>query len=70
MEPRTWLDECDAREQKEIDFARLYAAQYAHGTPGHLHLTIIAKLAAILDRELEASTTAYTIERTMVSHVA
>lgn len=69
MEPTaqpTWLEEFDGREQKSIDNARLYAAQYSHGDPGHLHLLIIAKLAAILDRELLGTKTEYTINRTMV----
>lgn len=52
MEGKTagaWLNEFDERQQKAIDFARLYNAQYSHGEPGHLHLTIIGKLAALLD---------------------
>ena len=65
MEKKTWLDEFEGREQKEIDFARLYAAQYDHGSPGHLHLKIIAKLAALLDRELMGVATEYTIDRPM-----
>lgn len=63
MESKTWLDEFDAREQKSIDHARLYAAQYDHGDPGHMHLKVIAKLAAILDRELMGIKTEYTIDR-------
>lgn len=66
MEGKTWLDEFDGREQKEIDLARLYAAQYDHGSPGHLHLKIIAKMAALLDRELLSTTTEYVIERRML----
>lgn len=62
----TWLEDFDAREQKSIDNARLYAAQYDHGDPGHLHLRVIAKMAAILDRELLGTKTEYTITRTMV----
>lgn len=62
----TWLEEFDAREQKEIDLARLYVAQYDHGSPGHLHLRIIAHLAAILDREMLGAKTEYAITRTMV----
>lgn len=66
MEPRTWLEEFDARDQKEIDFARLYAAQYDHGSPGHLHFKLIAKLATLLDRELLGIVTEYTINRSLV----
>ncbi len=67
---KTWLDEFDAREQKSIDHARLYAALYDHGDPGHMHLKVIAKLAAILDRELEGVTVEYTIDRNLVSGVS
>jgi len=63
----TWLDEFDAREQKSIDHARLYAAQYDHGDPGHMHLKVIAKLAAILDRELLGLKTEYSITRNLVA---
>ena len=69
MEHKTWMDEFDTREQKSIDHARLYASQYDHGDPGHMHLKVIAKLAAILDRELEGLTVGYTIDRQLVSHV-
>lgn len=62
----TWMEEFDAREQKSIDHARLYAALYAHGDPGHLHLMIIAKLAALLDRELLGMKTEYVIDRPVV----
>lgn len=44
-----WKEQFDEREIKEIEFARTYAGQFAHGTPGHLHLTVIAKLADLLD---------------------
>jgi hypothetical protein len=64
---QNWMDEFDAREQKSIDHARLYAAQYDHGDPGHMHLKVIAKLAALLDRELLGIKTEYTIERTLVN---
>jgi hypothetical protein len=66
MDGKTWLDEFDAREQKSIDHARLYAAVYDHGDPGHMHLKVIAKLAALLDRELMGIETEYTIERALV----
>lgn len=61
-----WLEEFDAREQKSIDNARLYVAQYDHGDPGHLHLRVIAKLAAILDRELIGIKVEYVIDRRLV----
>lgn len=67
MEGKTagaWLDEFDERQQKAIDFARLYNAQYNHGEPGHLHLTIIGKLAALLDAH-DGLATEYVIERTL-----
>lgn len=68
MEPTkaTWLEEFDTREQKSIDNARLYVAQFDHGDPGHLHLRIIAKLAAILDRDLLGVKVEYAIDRQMV----
>jgi hypothetical protein len=59
-----WLDSFEAREQKEIDLARLYAAQYDHGSPGHLHLKIIAKLATLLDQQ-SGIVTDYAITRTL-----
>lgn len=61
-----WLDEFDAREQKCIDHARLYAAIYDHGDPGHMHFKVIAKLATLLDRELMGLKTEYTVDRTLV----
>lgn len=61
-----WLDEFDAREQKCIDHARLYAAIYDHGDPGHMHFKVIAKLAALLDRELMGMKSEYAVERTLV----
>lgn len=66
MDKQTWLDEFDAREQKCIDHARLYAAQYDHGDPGHMHMKVIAKLAALLDRELMGIRTDYIIQRDLV----
>lgn len=62
-----WMDEFAEREQKSIDHARLYAAQYGHGDPGHMHLMVIAKLAELLDRELVGIKTEYVIERTLVN---
>lgn len=39
------MAEFNEREQKEIDFARLYAKNFSHGTDGHNRLLLIAKLA-------------------------
>lgn len=47
-----WRDHCTERELKEIDFATVYAEQFAHGTTGHNQLMIIAKLAGLLDQGL------------------
>ena len=65
MEQRRWIETLDAREQQEINFARLYHAHYGHGTPGHLHLILIAKLAALLDAHDGRETTS-TIEWLLV----
>ncbi len=55
-----WLQVLTNREAEEVRFAVDYVAQHNHGTPGHMSLTVIAKLAAIvtgaiqlLDDELE-----------------
>ncbi len=39
----------DEREQKEIEFAKAYARDFGHGTPGHLTLTTLAKAATALE---------------------
>lgn len=44
-----WRAAFTDREQKEIAFAELYAAQFSHGTTGHNALLLIAKLAEHLD---------------------
>ncbi len=49
-----WRSELDDRQNKEIDFANLYAADFHHGTDGHNRLLLIATLSGLLDR-LEAS---------------
>jgi hypothetical protein len=36
------------RELQEIEFARIYASSFDHGTDGHHRLKIIAKLADML----------------------
>lgn len=45
----SWEDTFDSRQLKEIEFARHYAANFAHGTTGHNQMMIIAKLADLLD---------------------
>lgn len=45
-----WRDELTERQQKEVQFAEVYASQFAHGTAGHNQLILIAKMASILDR--------------------
>lgn len=44
-----WGENLDDRQKKEVTFARLYAREFAHGTAGHNHLMLIAKLADMLD---------------------
>lgn len=44
-----WLEQFDERQQKEIEFARLYAEKFTHGTDGHNAKLIIAKMARMLD---------------------
>lgn len=44
-----WLTQFDERQQKTIQFARLYAKDFGHGADGHNNMTVIAKLAALLD---------------------
>jgi hypothetical protein len=40
----------DARQQKEVSFAKIYDTDdYRHGTDGHNRLVIISKLATLLD---------------------
>jgi hypothetical protein len=35
----------DERQRKECEFAKVYMADFNHGTPSHNHLALIAKLA-------------------------
>lgn len=62
-----WIDAFDSREQKCIDHARLYAAIYDHGDPGHMHMKVIAKLAAFIDRELVGVKSEYVVGRSLVT---
>jgi len=48
-QPPQWMARLDERTNKHIAFARQYAAQFAHGAPGHLDLMTIAALAKLLD---------------------
>lgn len=45
-----WTDDLDSRTRVHIAYARSYAADYAHGAPGHLDLMTIATLAKKLDQ--------------------
>lgn len=49
MGERDWLKEFDERQRKEIEFSKLYAETFHHGTDGHNSKMIIAKMAALLD---------------------
>lgn len=51
-----WLKHFDERQQKEIDFARLYASDFRHGTDGHNAKLIIAQMAEILTNQEQALT--------------
>lgn len=48
----SWKVNLGERELKEIEFARVYASKFGHGTDGHNRLILLAKLADLLD-ELE-----------------
>lgn len=51
-----WIESLNDRERKEVDLARHYAANFAHGTTGHNQLMLLAKLAELLDaREPKAT---------------
>lgn len=47
--PNWELENFDDRQRKEIEFSRLYAKHFAHGTDGHNAKMIIAKMARLLD---------------------
>jgi len=44
-----WREYFDERQQKEIEFADYYAANFHHGTTGHNQLMIIAQMAQVID---------------------
>lgn len=43
------LDLFSEREWMEIEFCRVYAEEYDHGTDGHLIRKLVAKLADLLE---------------------
>lgn len=45
-----WAIGFTKRELKEIQFCRIYARDFAHGTNGHNERLIIAKMADLLDK--------------------
>ena len=47
---KSWLNQFDERQRKEIEFSILYLNQFEHGTDGHNAKVIIAKMAALLDK--------------------
>jgi hypothetical protein len=49
MATKKWWDKFDERQQKQIDFARVYAHQFGHGADGHNNMLIISKMADELD---------------------
>jgi hypothetical protein len=44
-----WTGLLEHRQMQEIEFARVYATKFNHGTSGHMAYMIIAKLAGMLD---------------------
>lgn len=45
-----WKQILDERQQKELEFAELYAKEFHHGTDGHNRLLLLAKLSELLTR--------------------
>lgn len=45
-----WMDALDERQRKQVEFSRLYADSYNHGASGHNDMTLIARLAELLDQ--------------------
>lgn len=43
-----WMDLLDERQNKEMEFANIYAADFHHGTDGHNRLMLINLLMNIL----------------------
>jgi hypothetical protein len=48
-----WRGLLNDREQDEVRFSEIYTREFCHGSPGHLHFTIIAKLAHFVDLTLQ-----------------
>lgn len=46
---KAWETHFDYRELQEIEFARTYVRDFGHGTDGHIRLTIMARMADLLD---------------------
>jgi hypothetical protein len=49
MPEKPWEERLNERERKEVALARVYVADFGHGTAGHLAYTTIARLADLLD---------------------
>lgn len=43
------------REAKHVQFCRTYAAEFAHGAPGHMDFMVIASLAAMIDSQVQVT---------------
>ena len=50
MKNGEWIESFDIRHQKEIEFSQMYVEKFDHGTPGHMHLVVIAQLAGLVNR--------------------
>ena len=48
-DPTSWRSQFSVRELQEIDFCRVYADEFNHGTDGHLVRGLVAKMARLLD---------------------
>lgn len=57
MSNNHWTEQLDERQRKEVALARFYVANFNHGTPGHNHYVLIAKLAEMLNEAQETSET-------------
>jgi len=44
------LDLLSEREWMEVEYCRVYAEEYRHGTDGHLIRILVAKLADLLEQ--------------------
>lgn len=52
-----WMKQLDERQRKEVSLALFYTHNFNHGTPGHNHYVLIAKMAEMLDLREEAGET-------------